>query len=206
MLPEPVVPNRLPAELPEPEATGPEPPDLNPSVPETAPEPPATEPLPVELPPPEPPVVPAPRQRPAPPQPGEQEPRTPPQIPERDWREREVSFLEGCWRLASDYRITRRDTGQVFAAREWRMCFDRNGAGSQTLEFENGARCESAVQAEFAPDGSLLVIDGGDVPCDNGSNIDRRIMQCQRQADGTADCVTRHTRPPAYPVPVRFGR
>ncbi len=127
-------------------------------------------------------------------------------VPERNWRDRDVSFLQGCWRLASDYRITRRDTGEVFATRNWQMCFDGQGNGTQTLVFDNGLRCEGPVQAAFTPGGSLAITDTGDVPCSNGSTIDRRITECRRLPDGTADCTTQHTRPPRYPLPVRFQR
>ena len=130
-----------------------------------------------------------------------------PEIPEEDWEERDVSFLEGCWTLITNYSITRTDTGQVFDTQDWEMCFDGSGLGDQRLSFDDGnLNCTGTVRARFGPDGTLTLVDRGNVPCDNGSAIDQRILTCERMPDGTADCNTRHTTPPFYPVPVRFQR
>ena len=45
----------------------------------------------------------------------------------------------------------------------------------------------------------------GDIPCNRGS-VPQIIQDCQRLPDGTAACETRHTTPPASPMPVRFRR
>ena len=127
-------------------------------------------------------------------------------IDESGFDDRDLAALEGCWNLASDYRITNPDTGEVAATDAWQMCFDDQGRGTQTLDFENGTRCEGRVQAQFEPDGSLRVIDLGNVPCDNGLAIVQRVIDCSRQADGSVDCTTSHVTPPAFPVPVRFQR
>ena len=129
----------------------------------------------------------------------------PPEIPEEEWEEQDVSFLEGCWNLITDYRITRTDTGEVFDTDAWEMCFDGTGTGNQSLTFGD-LSCEGGVRAQFSPDGALTLIDRGNIPCDNGSAIDQRIMECERLDDGTAQCETRHTTPPFYPVPVGFQR
>jgi len=126
-------------------------------------------------------------------------------IPEEQWEERDLSLLEGCWTLISDYGVTRRDTLETIRVTDWEMCFERNGAGRQTLVFEDGTRCESGIGANFEGE-ALNVIDGGHVRCSDGSAINQRVMRCERQPDGTADCITRHVRPPEAPVPVRFQR
>ena len=129
------------------------------------------------------------------------------EMPTEDWNERDVSFLEGCWSLATDYSITRTDTGEVFNTQAWEMCFDRSGFGTQELSFDNGGlTCSGGVRAQFGQDGTLTVIDRGNVPCSNGSAIDQRIIACERMADGTVNCNTRHTTPPAHPMPVSFRR
>ena len=129
------------------------------------------------------------------------------EIPQEDWEDRDVSFLEGCWTLITNYSITRTDTGQVFDTQDWEMCFDGSGLGRQRLSFDDGnMTCSGMVRAQFGPDDTLTLIDRGNVPCDNGSAIDQRILTCERLPDGTADCDTQHTSPPFYPVPVRFQR
>ena len=129
------------------------------------------------------------------------------QIGEEDWDEQDISLLDGCWDLATNYSITRTDTGEVFNTENWQMCFDENGYGTQRLAFdEGGLVCEGDVRAQFGQNGQLIVVDQGNVPCNNGTAIDRRILNCQRLPDGTAACETRHTTPPASPMPVRFRR
>ena len=127
-------------------------------------------------------------------------------IDEDGFDDRDLAALEGCWNLASDYRITNPDTREASGTESWQMCFDDGGRGTQTLEFENGVRCEGRVQAQFEPDGSLRIIDLGNVPCDNGLAIVQRVIECARQPDGSVDCTTQHVTPPAFPVPVRFER
>lgn len=129
------------------------------------------------------------------------------EIAEEEWDEQDISLLDGCWDLATNYSITRTDTGEVFNTENWQMCFDENGYGTQRLAFdEGGLTCEGDVRAQFGQNGQLVVVDQGNVPCNNGTAIDRRILNCQRLPDGTAACETRHTTPPASPMPVRFRR
>ena len=189
------------------EPTPTEPPPLEPPIAETEPEPELEQANPF--------APPVPESRPeAPPQPERPEPPTEPQpapeppedIPADDWDEADVSFLEGCWTLVTDYTITRTDTDEEYRTRDWQMCFDQDGRGSQTLNFDNGMSCSGDVDARFEPSGELVVTDQGMVPCDSGVGIDQRIMRCFRLPDGTAACSTQHTEPPPNPVSVRFQR
>jgi hypothetical protein len=127
-------------------------------------------------------------------------------IDEEGFEEQDIAALEGCWNLASGYRITNPATGETAGTESWQMCFDADGRGTQSLVFENGVRCEGPVQAQFEPDGSLRIIDLGNVPCENGLSIVQRVIECGRQPDGSVDCTTRHLTPPAFPAPVRFER
>lgn len=164
--------------------------------------------------PPEPEPVPEPPPPPPPPETTPPDrPETPPDaedadlpLEEEDFEDEDLSSLEGCWNLASDYTITNPDTGESAQTESWQMCFDSDGRGTQTLEFENGLTCEGRVQAQFEPDGSLRIIDLGNVPCENGLVIVQRVVECSRQPDGSVDCETRHVTPPAFPAPVRFER
>jgi hypothetical protein len=99
-------------------------------------------------------------------------------------------MLEGCWNLDSNYTIRDVRTGQISRVSAWRMCFDRNGQGRQTLTYENGVRCEGGVTGRFAQ-GSLQIEDEAAVECSNGSRIFRRIAQCTRSGDARAECESR---------------
>ncbi len=129
-------------------------------------------------------------ERPPPPPPPPAPPAPPQDIPEDAWENRDVSFLEGCWNLISDYRLTDINTGRITNVRSWQMCFDANGGGRQTIVFENGARCNAPVRGRF-PGQRLMINDLSDVRCDNGTLIFRREVSCDRRADGTAECFSR---------------
>ena len=194
----------IPAEVDEAEPAPIGPPPVEPPLAETEPEPIPDNPF-------EPPVPDARPEAPPAPQPtpeaaSDPAPDQPEDIPEGDWTEGDVSFLEGCWTLVTDYSITRTDTGEEYRTRDWQMCFDQSGRGSQTLNFDNGLSCNGGVDARFDPSGELVVVDQGMVPCDSGVGIDQRIMRCFRLPDGTAACSTQHTEPPPNPVSVRFQR
>ena len=114
-----------------------------------------------------------------------------PGIREEDWENRDVALLEGCWSLDSDYSLENVDTGAVSGVESWQMCFDEEGIGSQTLTFDDGRTCESErTEAEFAPNGNLLVRDGENVSCDDGSFIYEREMNCSLDRDGGASCAS----------------
>jgi hypothetical protein len=109
--------------------------------------------------------------------------------PER-WRERDVSLLEGCWMLDSDYSVTNVDTGQTLNVSYWRACFDAGGRGSQELRFSNGATCEAPMRAEFRGE-ELRLHDGANVACSDGSELFERTIDCRLDDQGRAQCLSR---------------
>ncbi len=171
-------------------AEAPSPPPEPPPEPEPAPEPPPEEPAPPpspEAPLPDRRPPPPPRPEPPPPPPA---PEPPPDIPEQAWNDQDVSFLEGCWDLISDYRLQDIDTGRVTGVRAWTMCFEPNGGGRQTMVFDNGVTCSAPVQADFSGR-RLLINDRSDVVCENQFRIFRRVLDCRRVPNGTAECTSR---------------
>lgn len=115
-----------------------------------------------------------------------------PDIREEDWNNRDVSLLEGCWSLDSDYQLRDVDTGVLSSVSNWRMCFDDMGFGSQTLIFEDGSVCESSrVNAEFNQNGDLVIADNEDVECTNNFKIFERDTTCVLVQDGSASCVSK---------------
>lgn len=139
-----------------------------------------------------PPPPPPPAAQPAPPPPSAPPPRA--DLPEERWRQRDLSMLEGCWNLDSDYAIRDRATGVVSRVRSWQMCFDRNGQGQQTLIYENGVRCEAPAVARFEQD-TFVIDDTQNVQCNNRSFIYQRRATCHRMSDQRAQCESVHVDP-----------
>jgi hypothetical protein len=115
-------------------------------------------------------------------------------LPQERWQQRDLSLLEGCWNLDSDYATRDRRTGVTTRVRSWQMCFDRNGRGRQTLVYENGVRCEAPAIGRFAGE-AIIVDDTQDVRCGDNSFIYQRRMTCRRASDSRAECEAEHTDP-----------
>ena len=140
---------------------------------------------------PEPPPLPDPP--PAPPPPAAP-PEPPADIPEQAWNNRDLSVMEGCWRLVSDYQIFRFDTMEPRSVTRWQMCFGANGFGSQQIVMDDGTVCSMGVRAQFLPDGRMRLADPADTTCSDGTVLVRRTdIDCARRPDGTAHC--RYIRP-----------
>ena len=131
------------------------------------------------------PVLPAPPARPQTPIPA---PTLPPRadLPQERWDRRDMTMLEGCWTLTTGIRVGPNAASMV-PVRTWRMCFDGQGAGQQTMVLESGASCEGPLAASF---------DGGDQlhvtqprSCTGpGLSLNRSDMQCRRISDSEATC------------------
>ena len=130
----------------------------------------------------------------------------PPDIPEEPWQDQDLDVLEGCWQRISNLVIDDVDTGEIHAVRDWQMCFDADGTGEQRLEFENGAVCSGPIDAEFLPDGRLLIRDREDVPCDDNRGIYAHIAECSRLPDGTAECTSSQPEIGREGIPSTFRR
>jgi hypothetical protein len=132
-------------------------------------------------------VEPAPTPLPAP-APGPAQAPAPEAIPEDAWRERDISFLEGCWELDTDYQVQHVETGEISRAASWQVCFDAAGEGRQTLVFDDGTRCSGPMLGSFAEQGSLQLQDEADLRCDNDTYIYQRRLACERLDPATAQC------------------
>lgn len=187
-----------------------------PQVEAPPPVPPATvaeaPPTPDPVTPPPPPEVPLPQQRPAPPpepEPVAELPPPPPvpeEIPEEAFEERDVSYLQGCWSLSSDYRLREINSGRITRVRGWQMCFDADGQGIQNLTFDNGVECAGSVGARFGQDGGLAVNDLDEVSCSDGTRIFRREIDCRRTREGSVDCSSIQPTRPNSGAEVSFSR
>ena len=131
---------------------------------------------------PEPGPEPAPETEPAP-LPEPEAPLTPDLL-----RQGDVGALEGCWALASDYRVTDRDSGATIDFSDWRVCFDAEGRGQEKMTGSDGSTCEGPVQGRFDEGGALVVEEPANLPCSNGYALFRREVRCSVDATGTAAC------------------
>ena len=109
------------------------------------------------------------------------------------WDNRDVSVLEGCWALASDYELQDVDTGEVSSVETWTMCFDVQGNGDQHLVMTDGLQCTAESHASFVDDGRLRISDLDDVDCSGEFVIFRRVMECELEPEGEAACISRQT-------------
>jgi hypothetical protein len=140
-----------------------------------------------EAPPPPPPVEPAPRpQRPPPPPPPPPEP--PRDIDQERWDDRDISLLEGCWDLDSNFE-TVSSGGQRYPVQSWSMCFDASGNGTQNFRaFRDRIPCSGPVRGAFDPDGRMSIDFVTDAQCQGGGRILRREATCELTPEGRARC------------------
>ena len=91
------------------------------------------------------------------------------------WEQQDITMMEGCWILDSDFTLYDVRTGEPAPVTSWRVCFDANGHGQQTLKFSNGFQCHSAIAAKFRNAQELALDDMQDVPCNNSKRILRSM-------------------------------
>lgn len=143
----------------------------------------------------------------APPQPGPEQEPEPPSI-EDAIRRGDVQALEGCWELDSDYQLEDEQTGEVFGARAWEVCFSDDGSGDQTLSVTEGSLCQSRVNASFPDLSTVTFRDATDLRCRGGrwGFVYARSTTCQLGDDGKAQCITNDIRNPEFVQPVTLRR
>ncbi|MDE0047540.1 MAG: hypothetical protein OXU19_17055 [bacterium] len=128
---------------------------------------------------------------PPPPPPSPEPPPDPDRLDAEKWQEGDITLLEGCWSLASDYSVEDVETGEVTDVETWEMCFDVHGRGNQEIVMSDNRTCSEPVTAAFAEDGRLRIDDRGDVHCSDRSYIYRRVMTCDLEPGGEAACQSR---------------
>ncbi len=135
-------------------------------------------------PPPLPPPPPPPKPKPA------AKPRTPSGLAPDAFDGRDLSVMEGCWQLSSDYAVRDINTGRITRFRYWRICFDKNGNGTEQMRSTDGARCNGRLTGRMPGNGTLTMREPGNLRCDNGASIFRRDVTCKLDARGNANCTT----------------
>lgn len=130
------------------------------------------------------PTAPAPR---PPAQPPAQPPRA--DLPQDRWERRDLSLLEGCWTLTSSMTVTNESRNESSPVTTWRMCFDGQGSGRQTIALENGKQCAGPLAAAFAENDALRVTEPEN--CRGSFNLNQSVRLCRRVSDSEAICEGR---------------
>ncbi|GGH21337.1 hypothetical protein SAMN05444007_102439 [Cribrihabitans marinus] len=127
---------------------------------------------------------------PPPPPPPPPRPATPSGLAPDAFDSGDISVMEGCWQLSSNYAVREINTGEITHFRNWRICFDADGNGTQVMRSTNGVRCEGGISGRMPGNGRLSMREPGNLRCDNGSSIFRRDITCRIGDDGLARCDT----------------
>ena len=118
---------------------------------------------------------------------------SPPALPRDRWNQHDLSMLAGCWSRASNMTVHDIATDHQLPVASWRICFDGQGSGNQTLTLQNGAQCTGPVQATF--EGDKLITRAA--RCTGSSfNFVRSEQDCTRVSDIEANCVGRNLEGP----------
>ncbi len=133
---------------------------------------------------PEPPPPPPPPPKPAAP------PPTPSGLDPEAFDKGDISVMEGCWLLSSDYAARDIDTGAITRFNYWRICFDGKGRGTEEMRATNGTSCKGRISGRIPGNGRLTMREPGNLRCDNGMYVFRRDITCSLDARGLAQCDT----------------
>ena len=117
-------------------------------------------------------------------------PETPSGLDPGAFDERDISVMAGCWLLSSDYAVREINTGEITRFRYWRICFDENGNGTETMRSTNGVVCTGTLTGRMPGNGRLIMREPSNLQCDNRSSIFRRDITCRLDARGNAECDT----------------
>lgn len=104
--------------------------------------------------------------------------------------DKDISVMEGCWQLSSNYAVREINTGEITRFKYWRICFDKNGNGTEIMRSTNGVRCEGRLKGKMPGNGKLTMREPGNLQCDNQSSIFRRDITCSLDTKGKAQCDT----------------
>ncbi|MBO9453536.1 hypothetical protein J7426_24975, partial [Tropicibacter sp. R16_0] len=125
-----------------------------------------------------------------PPPPPPPKPKTPSGLAPDAFDDNDISVMEGCWQLSSDYAVREINTGAITRFRYWRICFDKNGNGTEVMRSTNGVRCQGSLTGRMPGNGRLTMREPGNLQCDNNSSIFRRDITCRLDNRGNANCST----------------
>ncbi len=117
-------------------------------------------------------------------------PETPSGLAPDAFDARDISVMEGCWQLSSDYAVREINTNLVTRFKYWRICFDENGNGTEIMRSTDGVVCEGTLSGQIPGNGKLSMREPANLDCDNNTSIFRRDITCTLDNDGNAQCDT----------------
>ena len=113
-----------------------------------------------------------------------------PALPLDRWQQHDLAMFRGCWTRVSSMSIHDEATDKILPVASWRLCFDDQGNGTQTLTLENGGHCTGQVHAAFAGD-SMVTTAGRCTGAGFGAGFRRTEQNCTRVTDDEAHCIGR---------------
>lgn len=126
---------------------------------------------------------------PPPPPPPKPKPSTPSGLAPDAFDKNDISVMEGCWELSSNYDVREINTGEITRFRYWQICFDKNGNGREVMRATNGVTCEGSLKGSLRSR-KLTMREPGNLQCSNQSSIFRRDITCSLSSNGQANCDT----------------
>jgi len=110
-------------------------------------------------------------------------------VPDRAaWNRGDISAMQGCWSLDSDFSVQDKTSGRIVPQQDWQVCFDASGKGHQVMKSKTGTTCEGEVTGAFDRPGELVMDEPGNLMCDDGSYIYRRHTVCTLDERDYATC------------------
>ena len=106
-------------------------------------------------------------------------------IPEEAAKNKDLSFLEGCWRSVTN--LYNSLTGERI---EHEYCFKSTGKGRRRVIEKNGSRCSGSAKAKFS--GSALVITAGNATCSSNRYYVPQYIQCKKKGN-SSHCYGKET-------------
>jgi hypothetical protein len=96
-------------------------------------------------------------------------------------------MLEGCWHRYTNMTTRNLTTGEMMSVREWKICFNRQGQGEETIVWSDGQSCHNRMQAQFNPAGDVNMRDLERCRSAQGSLVLGEWV-CHRVSDTEASC------------------
>lgn len=122
-------------------------------------------------------------------------PEPPPEL-NKDLLDRaDLNDLQGCWELDSPYAAQNVVTGQVISFSEWKVCFNNDGTGRESMRGSDGSTCEGPITGSFLPGQALVIKEDANLPCSNNFEIFRRTVTCRLDAQERALCNSYQSEP-----------
>jgi hypothetical protein len=115
-------------------------------------------------------------------------PPPPKPLPQDRWDRHDLSMLRGCWDRTSNMQLHNIHTGEIADVRSWKMCFDANGRGHQSITLNDGRHCEQGLQARFGNSNDLQIAEDGRCEFPDDNYLLHGEMTCHRESDTEASC------------------